>query len=51
MQKERKQSRSIKIRPSLLKKAHLIAVQRDVNLSDWIEEAIEKKIKEEKRLK
>jgi len=52
---EARQGKSIKLRPSILKKARVRAVSSDKTLGQWLEEAIEEKIarqeKEEKQLK
>ena len=42
---EVRQSRSIKIKPSVLHKAHLEAIKEGKVLGRWIEDAIEEKIK------
>jgi len=49
---ETRESRSIKIRPSILRNAHHMAIEEGKSLGQWIEEAIEEKIdREEKKLK
>ena len=49
---EEAQSRNIKIRPSILRKAHHRAIESQKRLGKWIEEAIEEKLdREEKNLK
>ena len=49
MGEERRQGRSIKIKPSILRKAHHRAIESEKRLGEWIEEAIEKKLAEEER--
>ncbi len=52
MVEEAPQSRNIKIRPSILRKAHHSAIESQKRLGKWIEEAIEEKLeREEKNLK
>jgi len=52
MDQEIRQSRSMKIRPSVLRKAHHRAIESQKRVGEWIEEAIEEKItREEKNLK
>jgi len=52
MVEEAPQSRNIKIRPSILRKAHHRAIDSQKRIGQWIEEAIEEKIgREEKKLK
>ena len=52
MAEESKQPRSIKIRPSVLRKAHHRAIESQKRLGEWIEDAIEEKVeREEKKLK
>jgi len=52
---EARQGKSIKLKPSILKKARVRAVSSDKTLGQWLEEAIEEKAarqeKEEKQLK
>ena len=47
MTEELRQGRSIKIRPSILRKAHHRAIESEKRLGEWIEEAIEEKITRE----
>ena len=49
MDEENRQSRSIKIRPSILRKAHHRAIESQKKLGAWVEEAIEEKIKREQK--
>jgi len=50
MAEEARQGRSIKIKPSVLRKAHHRAIESQKRLGGWVEEAIEEKaIREEKR--
>ena len=52
MVEEPRQGRSIKIRPSILRKAHHRAIESEKRLGEWIEEAIEEKVaREEKKVK
>ena len=54
MNEEARESRSIKIKPSILRSAHHAAIEEDKSLGWWVEEAIEEKLKrerEEDRLK
>ena len=44
MAEEQRQGRNIKIRPSILRKAHHSAIDSNKKLGQWIEEAIEEKI-------
>ena len=44
-----RQSRSIRIRPSILRKAHHRAIDAQKRVGEWIEEAIEEKIEREER--
>ena len=49
MAEEPRQSRSIKIRPSILRKAHHRAIESQKRLGEWIEDAIEEKLAREER--
>ena len=49
MDMEARQSRSIKIKPSTLRKAHHRAIESHKRIGEWIEEAIEEKIRVEER--
>jgi len=49
MNDEIRKSLSIKMRPSIVKKARLRAVSSDRGLGVWIEEAIEEKIEREQK--
>jgi len=52
MDEEVRQSRSMKIRPSILRKAHHRAIESQKRLGEWMEEAIEEKAaREEKEAK
>ena len=51
MNDEARKSRSIKIRPSILQKAHVKAKEQGKWVGTWIEEAIEEKIEREKKVK
>jgi len=49
MAEEFRQPRSIKIRPSILRKAHHRAIESQKRLGQWLEEAIEEKAAREER--
>jgi hypothetical protein len=49
MAEEPRQARSIKIKPSILRKAHHRAIESQKRLGEWIEEAIEWKASREAR--
>jgi len=49
MTEETRQSRNIKIKPSILRKAHHRAIESRKKLGAWIEEAIEEKAAREER--
>lgn len=52
MDEKVRQSRNIKIKPNILRKAHHSAIESQKRLGQWIEEAIEEKLaREEKKLK
>ena len=52
MNEESRQSRNIKIKPSILRKAHHCAIESQKRLGEWLEEAIDEKIeREEKKVK
>jgi predicted HicB family RNase H-like nuclease len=52
MNDEVRESKSIKMRPSVVKKARIEAVTSNKTLGEWLEEAIEEKIaREEKKVK
>jgi|GEM_PF-1601475 len=44
---EPRQARSIKIRPSILRKAHHRAIESQKRLGEWVEQAIEEKVTRE----
>jgi len=48
MKNERRESTSLKIRPSVWKKAKLSAVEHEIQLSSLVEEAVEIWVKENK---
>ena len=48
---EVRQSRNIRIKPSILQKAHDKAVESQKRIGKWLEEAIEEKIEREEREK
>jgi len=45
---ETRESRSIKIKPSILRNAHHTAIEEGKSLGQWIEEAIEEKVERER---
>jgi len=47
MDEEPRQGRSIKIRPSILRKAHHRATESQKRLGEWIEEAIGERVTRE----
>jgi len=49
MVEELRRARSIKIRPSILRKAHHRAIESQIRLGEWLEEAIEEKAAREER--
>ena len=49
MDEEIRRSRSVKIRPSILRKAHYRAIELQKRVGEWVEEAIEEKIVREER--
>ena len=49
MNEEARESRSIKIKPSILRKAHHVAIEDGKSLGWWIENAIEEKLAREAR--
>ncbi len=52
MSDEPRKSTSIKMKPSVVKKARIEAVTSDKTLGEWLEEAIEEKVeREEKKTK
>lgn len=51
MNEEAKESRSIKIKPSILRKAHHMAIEEGKSLGGWLEDAIHEKIEREERVK
>jgi len=44
MAEEPRQPRSIRIKPSILRKAHHMAIEEGKSLGQWFEDAIEEKI-------
>ena len=49
MDDEIRRSRGIKIKPSILRKAHYRAIGSQKRVGEWVEEAIEEKIKREQK--
>jgi len=47
MDKEIRRSRSIKIKPSILRKAHHRAIESQKRVGEWVEEAIREKLDRE----
>jgi len=48
MNDEARESKSIKMKPSIVRKAHLKAVEQGKTLGRWVEDAIEEKLAREK---
>jgi len=46
---EARQGRSIKIKPSILRRAHHRAIESQKRLGEWLEEAVEEKAAREER--
>ena len=52
MNDEVRESKSIKMKPSIVRKAHLKAIEQGKTLGRWLEEAIDERIERElKKLK
>ena len=49
MAEEARQGRSIKVKPSILRKGHHRAIESQKRLGEWIEEAIKEKAAREER--
>jgi len=49
LDEETRESRNIKIKPSVLRKAHHSAIDFRKTLAEWLEEAIEEKAAREER--
>ena len=49
MNEEARESRSIKIKPSILRNAHHAAIEEGKSLGWWLEEAIDEKIEREQK--
>jgi len=49
MDEEIRRSRSMKIRPTILRKAHHRAIESQKRVGEWVEEAIEEKLDREQR--
>jgi hypothetical protein len=47
MDRIKRESRSIKIQPAILRKAHIRAIESGKTLGEWLEEAIKQKIDSE----
>ena len=50
MNDEARESKSIKMKPSIVRRAHLKAIEEGKTLGRWIEDAIEEKIERDKRV-
>jgi len=50
MNDEARESKSIKMKPSIVRRAHLKAIEEGKMLGRWIEDAIEEKIERDKRV-
>ena len=51
MAEEPRQPRSIRIKPSILRKAHYVAIEEGKSLGQWIENTIKEKIERKEREK
>ena len=51
MNDEARESQSIKMKPSIVRRAHLKAIEEGKTLGRWIEDAIEEKIERDERVK
>jgi len=51
MNEEARESRSIKVKPSILRNAHHAAIEEDKSLGWWVEEAIKEKLEREREEK
>jgi len=49
MDGEARQSRNIRMKPSILRKAHHNAIESQKKLGAWLEEAIEEKLEREQK--
>ena len=49
MVEEVRQGRSLKIKPSVIRKAHISAILSEKRVGQWVEEAIEEKLAREQR--
>ena len=49
MDEETRESRSIKIKPSILRKLHHMAIEEGKSLGQWFEEAIEEKLERKQK--
>ena len=49
MNDEVRKSRTIKVKPSILRKAHIAAIESRKRLGQWVEEAIEGRIAREEK--
>ena len=47
MDRIKRESRSIKIQPAILREAHIRAIKSEKTLGEWLEEAIKQKIDSE----
>jgi hypothetical protein len=52
MNDEARESKSIKMKPSIVRKAHIKVIEQGKTLGRWVEEAIDEKIvREQKKVK
>ena len=49
MDRIKRESRSIKIQPAILRKARIRAIESEKTLGEWLEQAIEEKVTKEER--
>ena len=49
MAEEVRQGRSLKIKPSVIREAHISAILSEKRVGHWVEEAIEEKLARERR--
>ena len=49
MNEETRESKTIKMKPSILRKAHHKAIEEGKSLGRWVEDAIEEKIEREEK--
>ena len=49
MTEETRQGRSIKVKPTILRKVHHRAIESQKRLGEWVEEAIDEKVRREEK--